>query len=180
MLKRSELNKAEYAKNSFYSWLFILTQAFLVLAVVFFFAFWPVRVSGSSMAPTLIADEVLLIDRFTLYLWAPQRGDMVVFRTSMFGELIKRVIALPGETVSIVDGRIYIDGLMLDENAYSPTDAEGFLQIEVPEDAVFVLGDSRSCSQDSRDPNLGCIPLEALDGRVRLRVSPLQRIALFL
>ena len=180
MLKRSEYKKAEYAKNSFYSWLFILAQAFLALAFVFFFAFWPVRVRGNSMTPTLIADEVLLIDRFTLYLWSPQRGDMVIFRTPEFGELIKRIIALPGETVAIFNGRVYINGQMLDESAYSPTAAEDFPPLEVPEGVVFVLGDSRSISQDSRDQRIGCIPFSALDGRVRLRVAPLERIALFL
>lgn len=179
-LSRAAHKKAEYARHSFFAWLFVLFEVAAVLAVLFLLVLFPVRVSGSSMAPTLLQGEVLLIDRLTLLLRSPRRGDLVIFENAETGEeLIKRVIALPGETVDIVNGTVYIDGRMLDESAYSPSHAQDFDPIVVPEDAVFVLGDDRTGSLDSRDPALGCVPLNRLDGKVRFRVSPLTRAALF-
>lgn len=179
-LSRVAHKKAEYARHSFFAWLFVLFEVVAVLALIFLLVLFPVRVSGSSMAPTLQQGEILLIDRLTLLLRSPRRGDLVIFENPDTGEeLIKRVIALPGETVDIVNGIVYIDGRMLDEAAYSPSAAADFAPVIVPKDAVFVLGDDRAGSLDSRDPNLGCVPLNMLDGKVRVRVSPLTRAALF-
>ncbi len=179
-LSRSAHKKAEYARQNFYAWMFVLIQAFAVLALLFLLVLSPVRVNGGSMSPTLLPGEVLLVDRFSLYLRMPQRGDMVIFSHPETGEeLIKRVIALPGETVEIADGHVYVNGCLLDESAYSPALAEAYAPVAVPAGAVFVLGDDRGQSMDSRDPALGCIPLKNLDGMVRLRVSPLTRAALF-
>ena len=179
-LSRVAHKKAEYARHSFFAWLFVLFEVAAVLALIFLLVLFPVRVSGSSMAPTLQQGEILLIDRLTLFLRSPRRGDLVIFENPDTGEeLIKRVIALPGETVDIVNGVVYIDGRMLDETAYSPSASIDFAPVIVPEDAVFVLGDDRAGSLDSRDPDLGCVPLNMLDGKVRVRVSPLTRAALF-
>ncbi len=179
-LSRAVHKKAEYARHSFFAWLFVLLEVAAALVVVFVLVLFPVRVSGSSMAPTLQQGEVLLIDRLTLFLRSPRRGDLVIFENPSTGEeLIKRVIALPGETVEIANGTVYIDGRMLDESSYSPSAAKEFEAAVVPEETVFVLGDDRAGSLDSRDPALGCVPLNLLDGKVRVRVSPLNRAALF-
>ncbi len=179
-LSRAAHKKAEYARHSFFAWLFVLVEVVGVLALIFLLVLFPVRVSGSSMAPTLLQGEILLIDRLTLFLRSPRRGDLVIFENPSTGEeLIKRVVALPGETVDLVNGVVYIDGRMLDESTYSPSAGEDYAPIVVPEDAVFVLGDDRKGSLDSRDPGLGCVPLKSLDGKVRIRVSPLTRAALF-
>lgn len=175
---RSTYKRAEYRRQNLYAWLFILLQVLIVVALVFFLFLTPVRVNGGSMAPTLTPDDVLLIDKFTLYLRAPQRGDMVIFPHPETGEeLIKRVIALPGEMVEITGGNVYVNGCLLDESAYNPAAAEDFPATVVDALSVFVLGDDRKMSLDSR--TFGTVPFSKIDGCVRFRVAPLNRAALF-
>lgn len=180
-LSRSAYKKAEYRRQGMLAWIFVLFQGIVALVLLFTFVLSPVRVNGSSMSPTLEQGEVLLIDKLSLFLRMPQRGAMVIFtRPEAEEELIKRIIGMPGETVQLKEGCVYINGRKLDESAYSPAPVEEHEAIVVPEGCVFVLGDDRAQSLDSRDPSIGCIPLNELDGRVRLRVSPFSRIALFI
>lgn len=180
---RAEGKRAQYRRQNALSWAYIIVLAAAALAAVFLLFLQPVSVQGASMAPTLAEGEVLLIDRLALYLKTPARGDMVIFPHPNTGEeLIKRIIAFPGETIEITEGRIYVDGRLLDESAYLPADADnGVLEATVvPAGRVFVLGDHRGESFDSRDAAFGCIPLSSLDGIVRLRVAPFSKANLFL
>lgn len=181
-LSRAAHKAPEYARHNFYTWVFVLLEAILVLAALFLLALAPARVNGTSMSPTLYNGELLLVDRVSLYVRMPQRGEMVTFSHPETGEeLIKRVIGLPGETVEITGGHVYVDGRLLDESSYLPALAiEDYAAIVVPDDSVFVLGDDRAASMDSRDPAVGCVKLSKIDGTVRLRVSPLTRAAVFL
>lgn len=180
-LSRSAYKKAEYRRQSMLAWIFVLFQVIIVLVLLFTFVLSPVRVNGGSMSPTLEQGEVLLIDKLSLFLRMPQRGSMVIFtRPDANEELIKRIIGMPGETIQIKEGNVYVNGRKLDESIYAPAVAEDYDAIVVPDGCVFVLGDDRAQSLDSRDPSIGCIPLNELDGRVRLRVSPFSRIALFI
>ncbi|MDL2235282.1 signal peptidase I [Christensenellaceae bacterium OttesenSCG-928-L17] len=177
---RSAYKQAEYKRQSVYAWLFILAQALLLIAALFFFLFTPVRVNGTSMAPTLHAGEILLIDKLSLFLRTPERGAMVIFEhPETEEELIKRVIAYAGETVQIQNGQVFIDGRLLSEDAYMPSaGAEDFGPVAVEAGCVFVLGDDRAQSVDSRA--FGSIPLRLLDGRVRFRIAPINKAALYL
>jgi len=180
---RSEGKAKEYRKQGALSWLFVALQAGCIIALLFLLLLQPVSVSGPSMQPTLNPGEILLIDRLALYLKLPARGDMVIFPHPETGEeLIKRVIAFPGETVEIQDGCIYVQGRALDESSYLPGPGpDGAMEAAVvPEGCLFVLGDNRMESFDSRDAAFGCIPLSELDGLVRLRIAPFDRINLFL
>ena len=175
---RSAYKQAEYARHSLYAWVFILAQALAVLFVLFLFLFTPVRVNGTSMSPTLYEGEILLIDKLSLFLRTPPRGTMVIFAHPDTGEeLIKRVVALSGETVEIQNGQVYINGCRLDETPYTPSAAADFGPVDVAFGHVFLLGDDRIDSLDSRD--FGSVPLRLLDGRVRFRVAPLNRITLY-
>ncbi len=177
---RSSGKQREYRRQAAWAWAFILVQAAVVIAAVFLLLLQPVRVQGASMEPTLQQGEVLLIDRLAMYVKTPNRGDMVIFPHPATGEeLIKRVIAFAGETVELEAGVVYVDGRALDEGSYVPAAQGEMAALVVPEGSVFVLGDNRAESFDSRDPALGCIPLSSLDGIVRLRVAPLDRINLF-
>ncbi len=180
-LLRSEGKQREYKKHSALNWLIIVLEAGAAIALLFLLLLQPVRVSGLSMEPTLEQSEVLLIDRLGMFIHTPKRGDMVIFVNPVSGEeLIKRVIAFAGETVELTDGIVYINGVRLDESAYITHPDGEMKSICVPDGAVFVLGDNRAQSLDSRDEALGCVPMAQLDGVVRIRVSPLNRINLFL
>ncbi len=135
-------------------------------------------VDGSSMVPTMHhGDRYLISDLF----YTPEQGDIVVFRPEVGGEnelWIKRVIAVEGQTVYIDpnDYKVYVDGKPLSEpyldgSATIPHSTEN--PITVPEGSVYVLGDNRAISHDSRYKDLGCVPVGHLAGRVILRFWPL-------
>lgn len=180
-MSRTQDKRTQYRRGAFLAWLFTALQAAAALTLLFAVLMFPERMNGTSMAPTLQPGEILLVDRVTLFLRAPRRGDIVIFKNPRTGEeLIKRVVALPHETVQIAGGSVYIDGRLLFEGAYSPDAAKDYGPAVVPEGRVFALGDERNDSLDSRDPSIGCIPFASLDGRVRFRLFPVERLAVFL
>ncbi|MBM4435868.1 MAG: signal peptidase I [Actinobacteria bacterium] len=125
------------------------------------------RVDGPSMHPTLADTQFLLVNKLAYIASTPARGDVVVFRSprSPNEDLVKRVIALPGETIEIRDGFVYVGGLRLDESGYFPESSLPALAARtVPADAYFVMGDNRAHSRDSR--SIGPIPRGAIVGRV--------------
>lgn len=180
-LTRTQQNKREYPKLRFAAWLYTFAIALTVSFVLYAFVFQEVRVTGCSMQPTFNEGEVLLVNRLSLYIKSVQRGQIVIFRNKSNGEeYIKRVVGLPGERVQILEGSVYIDGMYLDESDYLAF-AEGELnKITVPEGHVFLLGDNRAISLDSRDESVGCVPLDALDGSVMLRLLPIESFTVFL
>lgn len=183
VLSRSAHKKAEYRRQTILAWVYVGVLVALVLFALVRFVLAPVRVNGASMLPTLTEGEVLLIDKLSLFLRTPPRGSMVVFALPDRSEtFIKRIIAMPGETVQIKEGGVYVNGYLLDESLYAPDmrGVEDFDALVVPEGKVFVLGDDRPISLDSRDPSIGCVPLEELEGRVRLRLTPFSKISLFI
>ena len=116
----------------------------------------------------------------------PQRGDVIVFKSELLDEnekpknLIKRIIALPGETIEIKGGEVYIDGQMLQED-YLPGEAiSGEMDaVTVPEGQLFVMGDNRECSEDSRSPRVGTIEQSTIVGKVIVRLYPFNTIKTF-
>lgn len=122
-------------------------------------------VRGNSMESTLHDGERLLVSKFSYRLHPPQRGDIIVFRSpvSRGDDLIKRVIATQGERVEIVNGQIYMDGKALDEPYISRRDLSNLEPQRVPEGKVFVLGDNRPNSEDSRF--FGAIELNRIKGK---------------
>lgn len=131
----------------------------------------PMRVTSVSMSPTLGAGDHVIIDKLTGRWRPPAIGDLVVFREPGGGPLaVKRIVALGGQSVAIEDGELHVDGIAQDE----PTvDARGvdsvyFGPVTVPAGAVFVLGDNRGQSIDSRD--YGAVPMSRLVGRVAFRL----------
>ena len=132
------------------------------------FIFEPVRVEGNSMYPTLLNGEHMLCEKVSYMFTRPSRGDIVICRYPGYSEdCVKRVIGLPGETVEVRDGVVYIDGVQLDESGYY----DGYINqdygpITVPEDCVFVMGDNRNNSKDSRASTVGPLPYTRISGRV--------------
>ena len=146
--------------------LVILVRTFIVT---------PVRVDGASMYSTLSNNDLLLLKKYDK---SYDRFDIVVFKYNN-KRLIKRVIGLPGEHVQIKDNSVYINGEKLEENylqEYVITeDLEGnYIDVIVPENTVYVLGDNRGESTDSR--RFGCIPVEKIESKAVFRFWPLNKI----
>ena len=147
----------------------------LILAVVLYFGINAVsvrvRVDGFSMNPTLQDGEYILVNRLAYKIGHPVRGDIVVFSFPMDPkqDLIKRVIGLPGESISVQDGKVMINGLPLEEPYIAaPPIYNGTW--EVPEGQLFVLGDNRNESKDSHE--WGLLPVENVVGRAILIYWP--------
>ena len=133
------------------SWTLLIASC-VTLSIIF--SYQPVRIEGNSMAPLLSDREAIFLNRIVYHLEAIQRGDVVVFDYPLDGtqSFIKRIVALPGETVEIRRGLVYVNGNWLPE-PYVPSqycDLSDFGPLKVPSDSYFVMGDHRNSSNDSR------------------------------
>lgn len=163
------------------SWIVDITVA-LSLAWFFLFAFGTqIKVTGQSMVPLLQPDEVVLINRLLYDYKKPDRMDVVVFKRENQKTNVKRIIGLPGETIQIIDGYIYIDGehLVVGYNL-DQVSLGGLAEkpVELGKDEYFLLGDNRDSSEDSRFVNVGNVRKDQIIGKVWLRVFPLIRFNL--
>lgn len=139
------------------------------------------RVGGHSMEATLHDGDNLIVDKLSYRFRDPKRFEIIVFPYSHKENTyyIKRIIGLPGETVQVKDGYVYIDGEKLDENyGLEVMEDAGIAAepIELGEDEYFVLGDNRNHSSDSRDPSVGILHRDELIGRAWIRIWPLDSI----
>lgn len=137
-------------------------------------------VEGNSMHPSLLHRERLVVDKFTAFFGLPQRGQIIVFRfpKDETRDFIKRVIAVEGDTVEMVDGRVYVNGKRLTEDYIWNADPMGknmsnYPKSVVPKDCVFVLGDNRNNSEDSRYDDVGFVPNTLIKGRAIVVFWPL-------
>jgi len=160
-----------------WEWIKAILLAVVLALIVRIFLFEAIVIHQSSMYPTYEEGDRVVIGKLMYHFQEPERGDVVVFRTKdMARPFIKRAIGLPGETVEIHDQAVYIDGEPLDEPyIYQPMLGE-YGPVVVPEGHLFVLGDNRNNSEDSRYEEVGMIPIKDLRGKVRLRVWPFSRI----
>jgi len=132
-------------------------------------------IPSESMVPTLQAGDRVMVAKFAHRLADPERGDLIAFEAPE-GEInVKRVVGLPGDTVAVRDGVLFVNDEPRRESYvdYRLTDSSFFGPVTVPEDHLFVMGDNRSNSLDSRA--LGAIPEKSVLGRVFLRFWPPDR-----
>lgn len=152
-----------------------LVPAILIALLIHLFLAQSTIVLGQSMEPNLHDEQRLMVEKVSYRLHGPRRGDIVVLPDPTGGPipLIKRVIGLPGERVTITNGRVYIDGTILNEPYLNQiTQGEGRSWL-VPPMQVFVLGDNRGNSKDSR--YFGPVSLESLLGHAVFRFWPLDQ-----
>lgn len=163
-------------KKELLDWIISIVVALAVALFIRQFIFTLVRVDGPSMLPTLHHNDTLYVNRF---MYTPEVGDIIIFRppNSPDTPYVKRVIATEGQEV-IVDARehkVYVDGVELVED-YISEDlvSAGTMKYPyvVPEDHVFVLGDNRNNSRDSRDASVGAVPRDNIIGKVVFRLLP--------
>lgn len=140
-----------------------------------------VTVSGHSMMPVLESEDVVLLNRFAYDFVKPARFDVVAFQRGDSKINIKRVLGLPGETVQIKGGIIYIDEEPLEaDSGLELVSLAGLAEnpVLLAEDEYFLLGDNRDSSEDSRFANIGNVSREQIQGKAWLRVFPLIEINL--
>ncbi len=149
--------------------------AVIIAVLIHIFLAEATQVSGQSMEPTLHTDDRVLIEKISYHFHPPRRGDIVVIHVETRDHpLIKRIVGLPGETISIHDGRVYINGKPLQEEyMHGPT--TGYLPpTRIPLMHYFVLGDNRQASSDSR--YFGPVAREDIIGRAFFRYWPPDKI----
>ena len=178
-------------RKSLVEWAIVIVGAIGLALLIKTFLFQAYYIPSPSMTPTLSEGDRILVNKLSYKLHSVNRGDLIVFDTPEAGgndDLIKRVIGLPGEFVVVEDGRIEIDGGLLlepylplntDINSFStpancvnrPNENSG---CRIPDEHVFVMGDNRSNSRDSRF--FGPVPVEDVEGRAFIRVWPASKI----
>lgn len=179
-----EEKTVEKSSDDLFYWLNALTTALVVLVLVFTFFGRLTRVDGHSMDNTLQDNQLLLV--WTLG-YTPQQGDIVVVNKTTVQHLggsaiVKRVIAVGGQTVDIdyAASSVYVDGELLDEPyikepMFDRLGAQGSTHIEVPEGSIFVMGDNRNDSDDSRDNLIGPIDEDYVLGKAFFSIFPFSK-----
>ncbi|MCI5604386.1 MAG: signal peptidase I [Clostridia bacterium] len=193
-----------------WEWTYTIVIAVAIALIIKGFIFDIVKVDGSSMFPTLVDGERLIVTKLG---YKPKQGDIIILDStyenreeyydavaldkgkeelSFFEKFslkmnmpenlkkkyyVKRIIAMPGQTLDLVDGKVYIDGKQLNEPYYEGITASIDPAVEYPitveEDKVFVMGDNRTRSKDSRSSELGQVPYEAILGKSQVRIWPI-------
>ncbi len=184
--EKLKISGIKYALNFTWEILKIVIIALAIIIPIRYFLIQPFFVNGASMDPNFLDGDYLIIDEISYRLNEPKRSDVIIFRypldPSQF--FIKRVIGLPGETVKIEDGKVFIYSIetsdkriILDESAYlEDSYTPGNLEITLEEDEYFVLGDNRMASSDSR--KWGELDEKYIIGRAWIRAWPFNRAVL--
>jgi signal peptidase I len=161
-------------------WVGLVVLALLIALLIKTFLFQAFFIPSESMMPTLAVHDRVLVNKLSYKLHDVHHGDIVVFKAPEgsdpgIDDLVKRVIGLPGETVSAHDGHVYVDGERVDES-YLPDGVEtsSFSAVTLKPDHYWVMGDNRDNSKDSRV--FGPIEKHEIIGRVFFRIWPLSRL----
>ena len=169
-------------KKEIFEWIKTIAVA-LVLATIITSVVAPTIVSGESMYPTLKDRDYLFVNKLAYMSKEPQRGDIIVFKTDLVDmesgkekDLVKRVIALPGEHLVIKNNQVIVDGNVLKEDYIHDAYTDGDIDIVIPENHIFAMGDNRPNSGDSRQSNLGPINEDEIIGKVMIRLYPFNSI----
>ena len=184
--EKPKLTKAEECKQDLFFWLQTLTLVLVALTLLFTFVGRIIAVDGDSMLPTLHDRDMLLLRGIG---YTPEQGDIVVLTKDFPGHvgeaIVKRVIAVGGQTIRIdyLESRVYVDGVALDE----PYINESVMiqrpnltieELTVPEGSVFVMGDNRNDSSDSRISELGAIDNRYILGKAVMVLLPFRNASL--
>lgn len=194
MPKDSDMDMSNFSEDDedsiIFSWLkklgvlvFEIVKVVLIsLAIILpirLFLVQPFYVEGASMEPNFYQNEYLIIDEISYRFNDKQRGEVIIFKNpkNTKNYFIKRIIGLPGETVSIENGRILVDGKLIEEPYITNFSSDKHDPVVLKENEYFVMGDNRNNSLDSRQ--LGPIHKDYIIGRVWIRGWPLDRIDTF-
>lgn len=167
--------------NEVKEWLQSLLFSIVVVGALMIFI-QPTLVKGDSMFPTIQENNYLVIEKVSYWFRAPAYGEVIVFKSHLpensfkNKDLIKRVIGLPGDTIKIKDGTVFRNGETLAEAYTAEPYTFGDMEVTVPADSVFILGDNRAVSRDSRDPAVGFVPMKSIRGKILVRLFPFTEV----
>jgi len=167
-------------KSELYEWGKAFALAVILALVIRMFLVEVYIVDGNSMQPSLHDAERVLVNKLVYRVKEPESQDVIVFRypKEPDRDFIKRVIAVPGQSVEVKNGKVLVDGAAIDE-PYLRTPTHGAFGPQiVPEGTVFVLGDNRNFSLDSRDPEVGFVPVGNIKGKAMVIFWPLPSLKL--
>lgn len=150
--------------------LIAIIAAFLIIT----FVFETVNVDGLSMYPTLHNKDRLIVEKVSYYFREPRMQDIVVIKypANPKEKFIKRVVAVEGDKVKVENNTLFINGISQNEDYIFEQKMEDFPEVTVPSGTVFVLGDNRNNSLDSRDSRVGFVKYNMVVGRAALRIYP--------
>ena len=183
-IKKEKAEEKEYSLKREIISTVVYLLAVVVLTVLFVqFVGQRTHVNGDSMNVTLEDGDNLIVDKISYRFKDPERFDIIVFPYQYQENTyyIKRIIGMPGETVQVKDGMVYIDGEVLEETygkeemRYAGIAADPII---LGEDEYFVLGDNRNNSSDSRDPSVGNIEEDQIVGKAFIRIWPLNKFGI--
>ena len=158
----------------------------VIIAMLIMTFLKPTIVKENSMQPTLNPNNYIFLSKQAYTLFSqPKAGDIIVFHTELTTSdgkeklLIKRIVALPGDVVTIAEGKVYVNDILRVEPYIHEGGTPGYLEgYTVPEGEVFVMGDNRAVSIDSRDSRVGCVPIDEIVGKAFFRLYPFDSIGL--
>lgn len=178
--------KTKNVKKEVMGYVISIAVAIVVALLFRTYVFARANVDGPSMMSTLQDKDVIFVEKLSLYADNIRKGEIVTFDSGNpnHDTYVKRVIGTAGDEVELIGGKVYLNGKALKETYLDPntiTQGEGFLhenqKYKVPDGYIFVMGDHRSVSEDSRD--FGPVSLKALNGHVIFRLYPFNKIKTF-
>ena len=173
-IEEEEIQDPNGLKKEIFSWIQTIVVAFIIAFLVNNYVIVNATVPTGSMEMTIRPKDRIMANRWSYFKSTPKRGDVVVFPFPDKPEVlyVKRIIGLPGETITISDGTVFVNGKALDEPYLKEAMRGEFGPYEVPEESYFMLGDNRNGSADSRDWNHKFVAKEDLIGKVFLKYFP--------
>lgn len=176
MEEKKEQEKKSSWKKEALSWILCIAVTIILTQLITRFVIINANIPSGSMENTIMTNDKLIALRTAYWFNDPKRGDIIIFEYPDNEEewYIKRVIALPGETVEVKDGKVYINNSKtpLNEPYIKEEPVENFGPYKVPENGYFVMGDNRNCSNDARDWDTHYVSRDEILGKAWFRYYP--------
>lgn len=156
-----------------------------IIGLIIYLCARPSFIVGSSMLPTFEEGDMVLVERVSQFFSQPKVGDVVVAQSHIKLDekhdkvIIKRVIGLPGDHIIVTEGKVYVNGEEIDDSYTFDKTTDGELDTVVPDEHLFLLGDNRLNSNDSRSAEVGMVPRSDLRGKVWFRLWPFNKLSFF-